>query len=150
MSWCLTFYSAVISHHHTFHSIGGNGKTTHQKRKLSWIRILYLETAEGGHVLGLLARDTPVVCLVNSFVVLPGRLVVNRKPLYGLGGQGLQTGEGRTLTFKGVGLRQKPWQRSWKEKSNQPNTPVLWGCGVLSVRVRQHLVQHRLNLPTGS
>lgn len=48
-----------------------------------------LEAAEGGQVLGLLAGNTPVVGLVDGLVVLPGRLVVDRQPLHGLGGQRL-------------------------------------------------------------
>lgn len=49
-----------------------------------------LEAAEGGHVLGLFAGDTPVIGLVDGFIMFPGRFVVNGKPLDGLSGQSLQ------------------------------------------------------------
>lgn len=43
---------------------------------------LDLETPIGRHVLGLFARDTPVVRLMDGFVMFPCRLVVHRKPFY--------------------------------------------------------------------
>lgn len=48
-----------------------------------------LGAAEGGHVFGLFAGNTPVVGLVDGFVMFPGGFVVHGKPLDGLGGQSL-------------------------------------------------------------
>lgn len=49
-----------------------------------------LEAAEGAHVFGFFAGNTPVIGLVDGFIMFPGGFVVNGKPLNGLCGQSLQ------------------------------------------------------------
>lgn len=71
-----------------------------------------LGAAEGGHVFGFFAGNTPVVGLVDGFVMFPGGFVVNGKPLDGLGGQSLQEPKQQVI-MNGI-------QSGVKKKTNQP------------------------------
>lgn len=63
-----------------------------------------LEAAEGGHVLGFFAGDTPVIRFMDGFIMLPSGFVVNRKPLDGLSGQSLQ---GLKYIINGIQKRER-------------------------------------------
>lgn len=63
-----------------------------------------LDAAEGGHVLGFFAGDTPVICFMDGFIMLPSGFVVNGKPLDGLSGQSLQ---GLKYIINGIQKRER-------------------------------------------
>lgn len=68
-------------------------KDAHPTKKLGMALVSHLEPPKRRHILGLSARDAPVVGLVYRLVVFPRRLVVHREPLDGLGGQRLRRKE---------------------------------------------------------